>query len=121
MQRMVELTFDYDEDHPNFIRLVSVENINQGKSLARLGTVRKRYSHVIEVLRAILERGQASGVFRPDVTALDVRLVMGSLCFFRVSNRHTFGALFDCDLSSPELRNRHRKMFTDAVLRFLKA
>jgi AcrR family transcriptional regulator len=121
MQRMVELTFDYDEDHPNFIRLVAVENINQGKSLARLGTVRKRYSHVIKVLRAILERGQASGVFRADVTALDVRLVMGSLCFFRVSNRHTFGALFDCDLSSPELRNRHRKMFTDAVLRFLKA
>jgi len=121
MRRMVELTFDYDENHPNFIRLVAVENINQGDSLKRLGTVRKRYSHVIEVLKSILERGQASGVFRPDVTALDVRLVMGSLCFFRVSNRHTFGALFDCDLSSPELRNRHRKMFTDAVLRFVKA
>ena len=121
MRRMVELTFDYDENHPNFIRLVAVENINQGDSLKRLGTVRKRYSHVIEVLKSILERGQASGDFRADVTALDVRLVMGSLCFFRVSNRHTFGALFDCDLSSPELRNRHRKMFTDAVLRFVKA
>ena len=121
MQRMVELTFDYDENHPNFIRLVAVENINQGKSLARLGSVRKRYSHVIEVLKAILERGQASGVFRGDVTALDVRLVMGSLCFFRVSNRYTFGALFDCDLAEPALRVRHRRMFTDAVLRFLKA
>jgi AcrR family transcriptional regulator len=121
MRRMVELTFDYDENHPNFIRLVAVENINQGDSLKRLGTVRKRYSHVIEVLKSILERGQASGDFRTDVDALDVRLVMGSLCFFRVSNRHTFGALFDCDLSSPELRNRHRKMFTDAVLRFVKA
>jgi AcrR family transcriptional regulator len=121
MQRMVELTFDYDENHPNFIRLVAVENINQGKSLARLGTVRKRYSHVLEELKIILERGQAAGVFRRDVTALDVRLVMGSLCFFRVSNRHTFGALFDCDLADPALRVRHRRMFTDAVLRFLKA
>ena len=54
MQRMVELTFDYDENHPNFIRLVAVENINQGDSLKRLGTVRKRYSHVIEVLKSIL-------------------------------------------------------------------
>lgn len=121
MRRMVELTFDYDENHPNFIRLVAVENINQGDSLKKLGTVRKRYSHVIEVLKSILVRGQASGDFRTDVNELDVRLVMGSLCFFRVSNRHTFGALFDCDLASPELRNRHRKMFTDAVLRFVKA
>lgn len=121
MQRMVELTFDYDENHPSFIRLVAVENINQGKSLARLGSVRRRYSHVIEVLKTILERGQASGVFRGDVNALDVRLVMGSLCFFRVSNRHTFGALFDCDLADPALRVRHRRMFTDAVLRFVRA
>jgi AcrR family transcriptional regulator len=121
MRRMVELTFDYDENHPNFIRLVAVENINKGDSLKRLGTVRKRYSHVIEVLKTLLERGQANGDFRTDVNELDVRLVMGSLCFFRVSNRHTFGALFDCDLASPELRNRHRKMFTDAVLRFVKA
>jgi len=121
MRRMVELTFDYDESHPKFISLVNVENVNRGRIVAKLPSVRKRYSNVIQALKLVLDRGVGSGVFRGDVTAIDVRLVIGALCFFRVSNRYTFGALFDCDLANPELRKWHREMIVDAVLRFLKA
>jgi AcrR family transcriptional regulator len=120
MQRIVELTFDYDESHPQFISLVNVENVNRGRSVAKLASVRKRYSNIIGVLGTVLERGVTEGVFRDDVTAIDVRLVIGALCFFRVSNRYTFGALFDCDLADAALRRRHRQMIVDAVLRFLE-
>jgi AcrR family transcriptional regulator len=121
MRRIVELTFDYDESHPQFISLVNVENVNRGRSVATLTEVRKRYSNIIGVLGTVLERGVSEGVFRVDVSAIDVRLVIGALCFFRVSNRYTFGALFDCDLADATLRRRHRQMIVDAVLRFLKA
>jgi AcrR family transcriptional regulator len=121
MRRIVELTFDYDESHPQFISLVNVENVNRGRGVAKLPSVRKRYSHIIEVLREVLEQGVSEGVFRSDVNAIDVRLVIGALCFFRVSNRYTFGALFDCDLADVALRRRHRQMIVDAVLRFLSA
>ena len=67
--------------------------------------------------RPCREKGQ----FRADVNAVDVRLVVGALCFFRVSNRYTFGALFDIDLTEPHIRRRHRQMIVDAVLRFLRA
>jgi AcrR family transcriptional regulator len=121
MRRIVELTFDYDESHPQFISLVNVENVNRGRSVATLTSVRKRYSNIIGVLGTVLERGVNEGVFRGDVNAIDVRLVIGALCFFRVSNRYTFGALFDCDLADAALRRRHREMIVDAVLRFLEA
>jgi AcrR family transcriptional regulator len=121
MTRIVELTFDYDESHPEFITLVNVENVNRGKSITKLPGVHKRYSNILQIMARVLERGVASGVFRSDVTPIDVRLVMAALCYFRVSNRYTFGALFDCNLADPVLRARHRHMIVDAVQRFLKA
>lgn len=120
MQRIVELTFDYDESHPQFIGLVNVENVNRGRVVARLAAIRKRYSNVLQMMQTVLDRGIASGDFRADVDAVDVRLVIGALCFFRVSNRYTFGALFDCDLAAPATRLRHRQMIVDAVRRFLR-
>ena len=121
MRRLVELTFDYDESHPHFISLVNVENVNHGQFVAKLASVRKRYSNILHLMQSVLDRGVASGEFRADVDATDARLVIGALCFFRVSNRYTFGALFDCDLAEPQTRRRHRQMIVDAVLRFLRA
>jgi AcrR family transcriptional regulator len=120
LQRIVELTFDYDESHPQFISLVNAENVNRARFVAKLTSIRKRYSNVLQVMQTVLDRGIASGDFRADVDAIDVRLVVGALCFFRVSNRYTFGALFDCDLAAPSTRLRHRRMIVDAVLRFLR-
>lgn len=120
LRRIVELTFDYDESHPQFISLVNVENVNRGRVVARLASIRKRYSNVLQLMQTVLGRGVATGEFRADVDAVDVRLVVGALCFFRVSNRYTFGALFDCDLAAPATRLRHRQMIVDAVLRFLR-
>lgn len=121
MRRIVELTFDYDESHPHFISLVNVENVNHGQFVATLRSVRKRYSNVLHLMQSVLDRGVSIGQFRTDVNAIDVRLVVGALCFFRVSNRYTFGSLFDCDLADPQMRRHHRQMIVDAVLRFLRA
>lgn len=121
MRRIVELTFDYDESHPQFISLVNVENVNHGEFIGKLPSVRKRYNNVINVLQQVLDRGVAAGQFRADIDAIDLRLVIGALCFFRVANQYTFGALFDVDLADPEIRRRHRQMIVDAVLRFLRA
>jgi AcrR family transcriptional regulator len=119
MRRIVEITFDHHADHPNFVRLVMVENIHQAKSLARLPKIRKRNAEVIKLLERILQRGQADGVFRQNVTALNLHLLISGLAFFRMSNRYTFGSLFDCDLTSPTARKEHRAMMWDVVDRYL--
>lgn len=121
MRRIVELTFDFDESHPHFISLVNVENVNRGQFVSKLAAIRRRYSNILQLMQSVLDRGVANGQFRADVSAVDVRLVIAALCFFRVSNRYTFGALFDCDLADARTRRRHRQMIVDAVLRFLRA
>ena len=41
IQRMVEFVFDYQEAHPDFTRLVSIENIHWGKHVAQSSTIQK--------------------------------------------------------------------------------
>ena len=120
IRKIIEVTFDYDETHPHFISLVTVENVHQGKNIAKLTSIKKRNAGVIHVLDAILQRGAREGVFRGDVSALDVHLFISSFCVFRVSNRFTFGTIFDCDSSDAVVRTRHKKMLVEAVLRYLE-
>ncbi|HEY8289346.1 MAG TPA: TetR/AcrR family transcriptional regulator [Acetobacteraceae bacterium] len=120
VRRMIERTFDYQESHPDFIRLVSIENIHHGKHLAKSKALRELNTTVIETLRDVLTRGQKSGDFRTDIDPVDLHMMISALCFFRVSNRHTFGTLFHYDVSSPALRGKHRRMIADAILRLLE-
>ena len=66
-----------------------------------------------------LRRGKRDGVFCQTADPIDVHLMISSFCFFRVSNRYTFGALFGRDLSEPAKRAAHKQMLTEAVLNAL--
>ena len=59
-------------------------------------------------------------MFRDDLDPVDVHLAISALCFFRVSNKYTFGKIFDIDLSSPSRRRKHKKMIVEAVLRLVR-
>jgi AcrR family transcriptional regulator len=120
VRRLVEFTFDYQDKNPDFIRLVSIENIHQAEHVARSASIRSLNLSIVETIRAILQRGREQGVFRAEVDPVDLHLLISAFCFFRVSNRHTFGAIFGRDLTAPELRERHKRMIADAVVRYLK-
>jgi quinate/shikimate dehydrogenase (NAD+) len=119
LRRLVEATFDHDERNPNFIRLVSIENIHRGRHLKRSSQLRELNASIIATLKRILERGRAEGVFRREVDPIDLHLAISSFCFFRVANRHTFGTLFDRDLSNARVRNRNKQQIGDIVLAYL--
>jgi AcrR family transcriptional regulator len=116
VRRLIEFTFDYDEAHPDFIRLVSTENTLNARFIAKSATIQELNRSAITLLRSVLERGKQDGVFRQDVDPVDVHLLLSSFCFFRVSNRHTFSTLFQRDLSDPSLCALHKRMLIDAVL-----
>lgn len=115
LRKLIELTFDHDETHPHFISLVSVENIHRGKHLTGMKKIKEMNASVIRTLSAILERGRKEGVFRSDLDPVDVHLLVSAFCFFRVSNRFTFGAIFDRDLSDPKLRKRHKRLIVETI------
>src|SRR3954466_1245449 len=120
IRRVAELTFDHHEAHPDFIRLVAIENIHRAEHLAELPDLAELGSPAIEVIGTILARGREAGTFsRDDVDALDVHMIVSSFCVFRIANRHTFGTLFARDLVAADLRDHYRRMVGDLVVGYL--
>ncbi|MER7013608.1 TetR/AcrR family transcriptional regulator [Saccharopolyspora sp. NPDC000359] len=121
IRRLAELTFDHHESHPNFLRLVSIENIHRAEHLTKSDLLPRLADPAVDVLGRILERGRAAGQFRDDVDALDVHMVISSFCVFRTANRYTFQAIFQRDMLDPARRDHYRRMLGDLVIDFLTA
>ncbi len=120
IRRLAELTFDHHESHPNFIRLVSIENIHRAEHIAGHSDLAGQNTPAIELIETILVRGRADGSFSRDVDAVDLHMMISAFCVFRIANRHTFGAIFDRDLTDPALRDRYRRMLGDMVVEYLR-
>jgi AcrR family transcriptional regulator len=120
MRRLVEVTFDYHAAHPEFPRLISIENIHGARHIAESPSIAARNSAIIEIIRALLKRGAREGVFRKGVDAIDLHLLISSFSFYRVSNRHTWGAIFGRELQAPKHVAAQRRMLVEAVLSYLQ-
>jgi AcrR family transcriptional regulator len=121
IRRLAELTFDHHDSHPEFIRLVSIENIHHAEHMAKSKRLANLNNPAIALIERILERGRAEQVFRRDVDPIDVHMLISSFCVFRVANRHTFRTLFDRDLTDPGRRDHYRRMLGDMVVDYLSA
>ena len=121
IRQLAELTFDHHESHPDFIRLVSIENIHRAEHIARSPALSGLATPVLDVLTRILDRGRAAGVFRDDVDPLDVHMMISAFCVFRTANRHTFNAIFQRDMLDPARREHYRRMLGELVLGYLAA
>jgi AcrR family transcriptional regulator len=121
VRELAGLTFDHHEAHPEFIRLVSIENIHRAEHIARSAALSGLANPVLDVLGRILERGWDAGLFRDDVDALDVHQVISAYCVFRTANRHTWRALFGRDMLAPERREHQRRLLGDLVVAHLTA
>jgi AcrR family transcriptional regulator len=119
LRRLVEITFDHHAAHPEFVRLVSVENIHEARIIAESPTVPARNAAVIGALTALIRRGEKDGSFRRGLDPLDLHMLISSFCFYRVSNRHTLRAIFGRDLTQPDVVAGQRRMITEAVLRYV--
>src|SRR3954466_1607420 len=121
IRRLAELTFDHQESHPDFSRLVAIENIPRAEHIAGRPDFAGQNSPAIELIERILERGYADGSFTREIDAVDLHMMISAFCVFRMANRHTFGAIFPRAPADPALRDRYREMLGDMVVDYLRA
>ncbi|MBO3761553.1 TetR family transcriptional regulator [Ciceribacter sp. L1K22] len=119
LRQLISTTFDHDEQNPDFVRLVSIENIHHAMHMKRSSEIADLNISVIRTIQDIIDRGLDEGVFRRKADAIDLHMLISAFCFFRVSNRYTFGMIFQRDLSEPSLYARHKSMIAEAVLGYL--
>jgi AcrR family transcriptional regulator len=119
LRTLVAFTFDYQNANPDFIRLVMNENIHRGEFLAQSQTIQQLNVPAIDAVRTVYERGCAAGVFRDDLDPVDLHMSISALCFFNVSNRHTFSLIFKRDMASPEALAARRASIVDLIVRYV--
>ena len=120
MRHLVEVTFDYHADNPDFVRLISIENIHGARHIAGSEMAAIQNALIIGILRALLARGAQAGAFPVGVDPVELHLLICSICSYRVSNRHTWAVLFGRDLQAPEHVAAQRRLAVQAVLGYLR-
>jgi AcrR family transcriptional regulator len=120
IRRLTEFTFDYDHANPDFVRLVAIENIHHARHLAKSKLIRNVNATIVATIKRILDRGRRDGSFRASVRPVDVHMLMSALCFFHVSNLHTFGTIFGRNFLAPHVRRQHKTLVADFIVHLLK-
>jgi AcrR family transcriptional regulator len=120
LRRLVGFTFDYQLANPDFIRLVMNENIHRGTFLSQSKSIQQLNVPAIDAVSRIYERGVKAGTFRAGVDPIDLHMSISALCFFNVSNRHTFSMIFKRDLDSPRAIGSRRDSIIEMVVRFVR-
>jgi AcrR family transcriptional regulator len=99
LERLVQFTWDYFLEHPEFMTLLNSENLHKGRHVRRSRRVGKLHTPLVETLRGVLQRGEREGVFRKGVDPVQLYISIAGEGYFYLSNRYTLSQLFRRDLA----------------------
>ena len=119
LRKLVEFTFDYQNENEDFVRLVMIENIHHGRYLAKSKVIQDLNVTAIDTIGRLYRRGVEEKIFREGLDATDIHWFISALCFFNVSNRATFSSIFKRDLTAPATLSSRRASVVDAIIRYV--
>ncbi len=119
MIALMEFTFDHMLEHQEFIAMMGIENIQQGKYLCQSMPVPQEAMPLVKSIETLLRRGQKQGIFRKQVDAVQLYVSILSLSYVHISNRHTLSITFGQDLTDTEWLAQRRKHVCQMVNGFL--
>lgn len=107
----------YYHEHPEFVGLVSAENVHQARLLRRSAVLDQLVSPVVQMLDRLLQRGFAQGRFRGGIDPADLYVSIAGLGYFYLSNTHTLSAVLGRNLREPQHLEAHWRASEEMVLR----
>lgn len=121
LRKLAEFIYDHHSAHPNFIRLVQIENINRAEHLQRSLQTAELKGSSVSKLEALLKKGIDQKLFRSDLDAIDVSIMVYSFSTFQVANRHTFKQVYGRDMLDEKLHDKYRKLAGDMIVETMTA
>jgi AcrR family transcriptional regulator len=119
LQTVIRFMWLHYQKHPEFITLLNTENLHRGKHIAKSLRAREYSSPAVSALGDVLARGVQQNLFRADVAARDVYLMIASMGYFYLSNRFTLSAFLGEQLDTPTALAHWESFLIDSVLRTL--
>ncbi len=119
MAALVEFTFTHLLEHPDFISLLTNENLLGGKHVRKSKLVPATTNPLMAKVQNILLRGEEAKVFCREVDPIQLYITILSMCYVHLSNKHTLSSMFQMDLSDPKWLQARLRHVQDVVLCYL--
>jgi AcrR family transcriptional regulator len=120
VERLVAFTWDYFIAHPEFLSILSTENLHRAKFLKKLKRVLELHSPLVSMISDVLKRGSGQGAFRSDADPVYVYISIASLGIFYLSNRWTLSAIFARDLTAKDELAAWGRHIASVILDYLR-
>jgi len=120
LRDVLHFMWNYYQKNPEFITLLNTENLHRGKHIAKSLRAREFSSPAVDVLGQVLVSGAEQKLFRTDVAARDVYLMIAALGYFYLSNRFTLSAFLGEELETPPALAHWEAFLIDAVMRTVR-
>jgi AcrR family transcriptional regulator len=117
--RLVSFTWDYYVQHPEFLALVSNENLHRAAHLKRSKPIREMHSVFRSRLADILARGVRAKVFRKGVDADQLNLTIAAIGYYYLTNRFTNSIIYQADLGASEALQQRLTFNVETILRMV--
>ena len=117
LNAVIDFVLSYYRKNPEFITLLNVENLQRGKHIAKSLRAREYSSPAIAIISELLQNGSAQKLFRKDVSARNVYLLIVATAYFYMSNRFTLSAFLGENLQTPAAVKAWQSFISSTVFR----
>jgi AcrR family transcriptional regulator len=121
LEKLVRFTWTYYLDNPEFITLVNSENLHRARHLEgseRLRVASRRFTMMV---KDILDRGVADGVFRPGIDPVQLNITIAAIGYYYLTNRFTGSILFERDFMARDALEARLAFNIDTIMRLVQA
>lgn len=116
MERLIDFSLDYLDEHRDFIRMLADENAHGASHIRGSEMAVRTNSPLLELIAETLDRGAAEGVFRKGVDPLELYVSIAGMTFFYFANGQTMSAIFGRDLSRRDSIESYRRHIVTLTL-----
>jgi AcrR family transcriptional regulator len=120
LARLVRFTWTYYLDHPEFLTLVNSENLHRAKHLKTSDTIRQASGKLVAMVKSILDRGVAAGIFRAGVDPVQLNITIAAIGYYYLTNRFTGSIVYERDLMSADNLEARLAFNLETILRLVK-
>jgi AcrR family transcriptional regulator len=117
--RLVRFTWDYYLEHPEFLTFVNSENLHKARHLKHSVAIRALSRTFVGMMKVLLDRGVAEGVFRPGIDPVQLNITIAAIGYYYLTNRFTGAIVFERDLMTKSALAERLAFNIDTILRLV--
>jgi AcrR family transcriptional regulator len=120
IKTLVEFTWNYYLANPEFLTLVNSENLHRARHLKQSAVIRDISGPFVQMVKAILDRGVATGVFRSGIDPVQLNITIAAIGYYYLTNRFTGSIIFERDVMTRRNLDERLAFNLDTIIRLVK-